>query len=45
MEKIKLVEATQLKSGIPDFAPGDTINVTLYRGGEKMDVKVALGER
>jgi large subunit ribosomal protein L19 len=27
MEKIKLVEATQLKSGIPDFSPGDTINV------------------
>lgn len=27
MEKIKLVEATQLKTGIPDFAPGDTINV------------------
>jgi large subunit ribosomal protein L19 len=27
MEKIKLVEATQLKSGITNFAPGDTINV------------------
>jgi large subunit ribosomal protein L19 len=27
MEKIKLVEATQLKSGIPDFFPGDTVNV------------------
>ena len=27
MEKIKLVEATQLKSGIPDFYPGDTVNV------------------
>jgi large subunit ribosomal protein L19 len=27
MEKIKLVEATQMKSGIPAFAPGDTINV------------------
>ncbi|MCC6399077.1 MAG: 50S ribosomal protein L19 [Bacteroidetes bacterium] len=27
MEKIKLVEATQMKSGIPDFAPGDTVNV------------------
>ena len=27
MDKIKLVEATQLKSGITDFHPGDTINV------------------
>ena len=27
MEKIKLVEATQMKSDIPVFTPGDTINV------------------
>ena len=27
MEKIKLVEATQMKSGIPAFNPGDTVNV------------------
>jgi large subunit ribosomal protein L19 len=27
MEKLKLVEATQLKTGIPAFGPGDTINV------------------
>jgi large subunit ribosomal protein L19 len=27
MEKLKLVEATQLKTGIPTFGPGDTINV------------------
>ncbi|MBI1803613.1 MAG: 50S ribosomal protein L19 [Ignavibacteriae bacterium] len=27
MEKLKLVEATQMKSGIPSFKPGDTINV------------------
>ena len=27
MEKIKLVEATQLKTDIPPFKPGDTINV------------------
>jgi large subunit ribosomal protein L19 len=27
MEKIKLVEATQLRSGIPAFNPGDTVNV------------------
>lgn len=27
MEKMKLVEAMQLKSGIPVFKPGDTVNV------------------
>lgn len=27
MEKLKLVEATQMKAGLPDFAPGDTVNV------------------
>ncbi|MBI5470718.1 MAG: 50S ribosomal protein L19 [Ignavibacteriae bacterium] len=27
MEKLKLVEATQMKSDIPSFAPGDTLNV------------------
>ena len=27
MEKVKLVEATQLRSDIPQFAPGDTVNV------------------
>ena len=27
MDKLKLVEATQMKSGIPEFKPGDTINV------------------
>jgi large subunit ribosomal protein L19 len=27
MDKLKLVEATQLKSGIPEFRPGDTVNV------------------
>jgi putative serine protease PepD len=25
--------------------PGDTVNVAIYRGGKKMDVKVVLGER
>jgi S1-C subfamily serine protease len=25
--------------------PGDTVKVTLYRGGKKMDVAVKLGER
>ena len=27
MDKLKLVEATQLKTGMPDFRPGDTVNV------------------
>ncbi len=27
MDKLKLVEATQLKSGIPQFSSGDTLNV------------------
>jgi large subunit ribosomal protein L19 len=27
MDKLKLVEATQMKTGIPDFGPGDTVNV------------------
>jgi large subunit ribosomal protein L19 len=27
MEKLKLVEAMQMKSNIPAFAPGDTVNV------------------
>lgn len=27
MDKLKLVEATQLKSDIPEFNPGDTVNV------------------
>jgi large subunit ribosomal protein L19 len=27
MEKIKLVDAAQMKSDIPAFAPGDTLNV------------------
>jgi large subunit ribosomal protein L19 len=27
MEKLKLVEATQMRSDIPQFAPGDTLNV------------------
>jgi large subunit ribosomal protein L19 len=27
MEKLKLVEATQMKSDLPKFNPGDTINI------------------
>ena len=25
--------------------PGDAVNVTIYRGGKKMDIPVKLGER
>ena len=27
MDKMKLVEATQMKSDVPEFGPGDTLNV------------------
>jgi large subunit ribosomal protein L19 len=27
MDKVRLVEATQMKSNLPAFAPGDTVNV------------------
>ncbi|MDH4068793.1 MAG: 50S ribosomal protein L19 [Ignavibacteria bacterium] len=27
MNKVRLVEATQLRTDIPDFVPGDTVNV------------------
>ncbi len=27
MDKVRLVEATQMKTDVPDFAPGDTVNV------------------
>jgi large subunit ribosomal protein L19 len=27
MDKVRLVEATQMKSNLPEFMPGDTINV------------------
>jgi large subunit ribosomal protein L19 len=27
MNKVRLVEATQMKSDIPEFGPGDTVNV------------------
>lgn len=27
MSKVRLVEATQMKSDIPEFGPGDTVNV------------------
>ncbi len=36
MDKLKLVEQTQVREDIPDFAPGDTINVHYrVKEGEK----------
>jgi large subunit ribosomal protein L19 len=36
MDKIKLVEATQLKNDVPDFRAGDTINVQVkVKEGDK----------
>jgi len=31
MDKLKLVEATQMKTGIPDFGPGDTVECACAR--------------
>ena len=36
MDKLKLVEATQLRKDVPDFKPGDTLNVHVkVREGDK----------
>jgi len=37
MDKLKLVEATQLKSDLPEFKPGDTVNVhvRVVEGGKE----------
>lgn len=44
MDKVKLVEATQLRSDIPDFRPGDTINVHVkVREGDKERVQEFQG--
>ncbi len=50
MEKIKLVEATQLKTDIPAFKPGDTVNVHVrVIEGEKERIQqfqgVVIGKR
>ncbi|RCK75884.1 MAG: LSU ribosomal protein L19p [Ignavibacteriae bacterium] len=50
MEKIKLVEATQLKTDIPPFKPGDTVNVHVrVIEGEKERIQqfqgVVIGKR
>jgi large subunit ribosomal protein L19 len=44
MDKIKLVEATQLKSDVPSFKSGDTINVHVkVREGDKERVQEFQG--
>jgi large subunit ribosomal protein L19 len=44
MDKLKLVEATQLKTGVPDFAPGDTVNVHVrVIEGDKERIQVFQG--
>ncbi len=44
MDKLKLVEATQLKTGLPDFAPGDTVNVHVrVIEGDKERIQVFQG--
>jgi large subunit ribosomal protein L19 len=50
MEKLKLVEATQLKKDIPDFKPGDTVNVHVkVKEGDKERVQefqgIVIGKR
>ncbi len=44
MDKIKLVEATQLKEGIPNFKSGDTVNVHVkVREGDKERIQEFQG--
>jgi len=44
MDKLKLVEATQLKTGLTEFAPGDTINVHVrVIEGDKERIQVFQG--
>jgi len=50
MDKIKLVEATQLKNDIPDFRPGDTVNVHVkVKEGDKERIQefqgIVIGRR
>jgi len=44
MDKLKLVEATQLKKDIPEFKPGDTLNVHVkVREGDKERIQEFQG--
>jgi S1-C subfamily serine protease len=41
----KVTNAFDLNLILNHHRPGDTVNVTVYRGGKKMDIPVKLGER
>lgn len=44
MDKLKLVEATQLKKDIPEFKPGDTLNVHVkVKEGDKERIQEFQG--
>ena len=41
----KIANQFDLNVALNRKRPGDTVSVTVYRGGKKMDVRVKLGER
>jgi len=41
----KVVTQFDVNHALNHHRPGDTVNVTVYRGGKKMDISVKLGER
>ena len=41
----KVADTFDLNLILNHHRPGDTVNVTVYRGGKKMDIPVKLGER
>ncbi|MGA9119085.1 MAG: 50S ribosomal protein L19 [Bacteroidota bacterium] len=44
MDKLKLVEATQMKTDLPDFSPGDTVNVHVrVIEGDKERIQIFQG--
>ncbi|HXY24802.1 MAG TPA: trypsin-like peptidase domain-containing protein [Candidatus Acidoferrum sp.] len=45
MDNQKVVTQFDVNRALNHHRPGDTVNVTVYRGGKKMDIPVKLGER
>jgi len=44
MDKLKLVEATQMKTDLPEFSPGDTVNVHVrVIEGDKERIQIFQG--
>jgi S1-C subfamily serine protease len=41
----KIANQFDLNVALNRKRPGDTVSITVYRGGKKMDVAVKLGER